>query len=352
VNGDDIAFSCTRARYKIWSDGLADFGFVKSIGKNYCHKRFMIINSELYDSEYQKTGKCHLPYFNAGLLLGRHKVAKVKAASVFDEDEEPQLPIVSTIDLVLYGAVNKERALGRFIHYNMAAIREVTAGKLNLFLPRSRGGLGIPSHGVSNHISIWQRRFATYLQRQEVQKLPCFRRDAAEAKQYLPVSKVNFDPWQVDEELDLKLKLNAVAHNFWLGSKERRDEIRREGPTGWRIADPDGETIWSTKLSGCSLRAIGRCCPMSGDLLSQLHFRLTVSVPKCRQPAPVGAIRWDEEPVTIAQISKSVCLEGRVTANEKGCGDTPSHMDVATPVVYRYEGELESFLGKSQVSSA
>jgi hypothetical protein len=35
VNGDDIAFPCSREAYKTWSDGLAAFGFVKSVGKNY-----------------------------------------------------------------------------------------------------------------------------------------------------------------------------------------------------------------------------------------------------------------------------------------------------------------------------
>jgi hypothetical protein len=283
VNGDDIAFSCTRARYKIWSDGLADFGFVKSVGKNYCHKRFMIINSELYDSEYLRTGRCHLPYFSSGLLMGQHRVSKVSPMTVFDEDEVPELPIITTIDLVLRSACNKERALGRFIHYNLDAVKEVTGSLLNLFLPRSRGGLGIESHGVKNHISLWQRRYATYLDHQNVQKLACYKRDACEAKQYLPISKVRCDPWSVDPDLRLCAKLSAVAHNFWQCSKEKLDEIRREGPVGWRVADPKGETKWMTKLSGSTVRAVGRCAPMVGDLSSQLHFRYTVSYNGPRQ---------------------------------------------------------------------
>jgi len=283
VNGDDIAFSCTRARYKIWSDSLADFGFVKSVGKNYCHKRFMIINSELFDSEYLKSGRCHLPFFNAGLLLGRHRVSKVKSVPMikvgdyFEDGDVEQMPIVTTLDLVLGGAVHPERALGRFIHYNMDAIKEVTSNKMNLFLPRCRGGLGIASHGINYKITSWQRRYATYLENQEVQKLPCFKRDAVEAGQYLPVSKVRTDPWSVPDDLDLVEKLNQVAHNFWCCSREKLDEIRNEGPTGWKIADPDGESKWQTKLSGCRLRAIGRCPMFGGSLLSQLHYRYTTS---------------------------------------------------------------------------
>jgi hypothetical protein len=283
VNGDDIAFSCTRARYQTWCDSLADFGFIKSVGKNYCHKRFMLINSELFDAEYKRTGKCHLPYFNSGLLLGRHKVAKVKSPSFMDDEDVPEVPIVSTIDLVLRGAVNPDRALGRFICYNKDAVEEVTNRRLNLFLPRCRGGLGIDGHGVRNHISLWQRRYATYLQRQNVQKLSCFKREAVESSEFLSVKKVQFDPWQADGDLSLKEKLNVVAANFWRASKDKLSELRRNGPHSWKIADPDGRTVWHTKLSGCQLRAIARCAPMSGDLLDQLHFRYTISyVPQCR----------------------------------------------------------------------
>lgn len=276
VNGDDIAFSCTRARYKTWSDHLADFGFVKSVGKNYCHRRFMIINSELFDSEYLRSGQCHIPYFNAGLLLGRHKVAKLKSLNVHDDEPEEQVPIVSTLDLVLNGARNPERALGRFIHYNLDAIREVTAGRLNLFLPRSRGGLGLRDYGIPNHISLWQRRYATFISNQEVSKLHGYSRDACEEDQYLPIKKVKFDPWDVDQDLELKDKLNAVAHNWGLTTKERRLELMRNGPTGWRVADPDASTVWNPKLSGSKLRAIQRCSPMR-DLSGEIHYRYTLS---------------------------------------------------------------------------
>jgi hypothetical protein len=292
VNGDDIAFSCTRARYHVWSDALADFGFIKSVGKNYCHKRFMLINSELYDSEYRRTGRCHLPYFNAGLLLGRHRVAKVKSQSCFDEDDVPEIPIISTIDLVLHGANDPERALQRFICYNKDAVEEVTDRKLNLFLPRSRGGLGINGHGIRNHISLWQRRYATYLQRQEIQRLSCFKREAVESCEFLSVKKVHTDPWQVDGDLDFHDKLSAVAHNFWQCSHDKLDEIRKNGPHSWKIADPKGQTVWQTKLSGCQLRAIVRCAPMSGDLTSQLHFRYTISyAPQCRTSDTIESLQ-------------------------------------------------------------
>jgi hypothetical protein len=305
VNGDDITFSCTRSRYKHWCESLADFGFVKSVGKNYCHKRFMIINSELFDSKYQQTGHCHLPYFASGLLLGRHKVGKseTQTESDFEETEEEGPPIVTTLDLVLRGACNKQRALLRFMHYNLRAVEQVTQRKLNLFLPRCFGGLALSSYGLKNHISLWQRRYATYLSKQKLVSLPGFKRDARESKQFLPIRSVRFNPWDVDADLDFKSKLNAVAHNFWLGSRERRDELRREGPTGSRIADPDGETVWSG-LSGCSLRTINRCAPMpnlEGEVPRfQLHCRYTVSVPDCvRKSIKSGCtqVAWSDDPL-------------------------------------------------------
>jgi len=336
VNGDDIAFSCTRARYNIWSDHLAEFGFVKSIGKNYCHKRFMIINSELFDSEYLRTGHCHLPYFNAGLLLGRHKVAKVKSASVFDDDPEPEVPIVSTLDLVLRGAFNPERALKRFIHYNLDAVREVTAGRLNLFLPRSRGGLELRDYGIPNHISLWQRRYATFIANQEVSKLPSYGRDAQEEDQYLPIKKVKYDPWSIDQDLDLKDSLRAVAHNWELSSKERRLELMRNGPVGWRIADVNATTVWNPKLSGSKLRAIARCSPMKGDLLGEIHYRYTVSYHP-RKEKPLNIV-WDD-----------ACVESQRSTSENASSNAilcrlPTEFSESPKAGFLYDGELESYI--------
>jgi hypothetical protein len=278
VNGDDIGFCCSKERYDRWSQDLAGFGFVKSVGKNYCSDRFFIINSELFDSRYVQTGKCHIPYFKSGLLLGRHKVQSVKG---IDEDESPDAPIISTLDLVLESALNKERALGRFVTYNRTSLEEVTQKRYNLFLPRENGGLGLKSYGIPFHVGLWQRRYATYLHQQEVLKLPSYRRVARGESPWLTVHRVKCDPWQVDDSLSLKEKLNALAKNFQRCDKEKLHELSRNGPKGWCVQDTEGRTEWNGRLSGSRLRAIGHCKPCNKDLTAQqVHYRYAISVPR------------------------------------------------------------------------
>jgi len=296
VNGDDISFSTTPSGYKKWSADIGEFGFIKSIGKNYCHRRFMMINSELYDSEYEQTGRCHLPYFKSGLLLGRSKVAK-------DEKSLPKPPVIVSLDLCLEGSDNPERTLSRFMTYHLDGVRQVTGGKTNLFLPVTRGGFGLSSHGCRVHVSLWQRRYAAFLAAQTTLRTSHYQRTADEAKQWLPTFRIRDDqlvisPSDYSDATDIPPPLidaNGVLedveptwlpalspdkrkeflHQLYHRSQAFRNELRSEGPPGWKMLDVDGVTAWKTILSGSILRKVAKCVPLSGDLTCELPYRFS-----------------------------------------------------------------------------
>jgi hypothetical protein len=294
VNGDDIAFSCNREEYNYWSNHLSDFGFVKSVGKNYCHRRFLMINSEMFDASYEVTGKCHIPYYPVGLLIGRSKVSK-------KEDEEAP-PVVVSLELCLRGSSNPDRTLLRFMAHNHKKVEEVTSRKTNLFLPISRGGLGLKNYGAKYHVGLWQRKYAAYLSQMPILRTDHFVREASEAGQWCPTYKVldfGVKPSMDDYEILPTLigeDGESVSEQTWLPgleldarkqfleslnkrSKDYLSDIRHDGPAGWRLMDPNGLTVWKTRLSGSKLRKIMHSKPLAGDLLDELPYRYSAYKP-------------------------------------------------------------------------
>jgi len=290
VNGDDIAFACSDERYAKWSDSLKDFGFVKSVGKNYCHQRFMIINSELFDSKYKETGRCHLPYFASGLLLGRSKVCK-------NEDGLEAPPVVVSLELCLRGSDNPNRTISRFMAYNHEKVEKVTGRKTSLFLPITRGGLGLKPYGVHYHVSLWQRRYAAYLSKRGVLRTSHFVREADEPGQWHPTYRIldtDLKPDMTDYEILPGLIEDGidVSESTWLPglteqsrrlfltgidnrTREHQLSLAGHGPAGWKLMDTEGRTVWKTSLSGAANRAILREKPLSGELLDELPYRYT-----------------------------------------------------------------------------
>lgn len=51
VNGDDILFTCNSAQYLKWKSWATSCGLVPSLGKNYCSRHFVMINSTLFKIE-------------------------------------------------------------------------------------------------------------------------------------------------------------------------------------------------------------------------------------------------------------------------------------------------------------
>jgi len=144
INGDDILFPVSGINmYNHWSSFLRVFGFVKSLGKNWFHPRIFTINSQLFyinsvawQSYVRPIYYTEIKYFQAGLLIGQHKVVGRTGDRV--------LPMSSVLQLVLDSSCNPKRSFSRFLFYNREWVRAVTQnGMVNIGLPIYLGGLGV-----------------------------------------------------------------------------------------------------------------------------------------------------------------------------------------------------------------
>lgn len=155
VNGDDILFPSSGEHYSIWQDYLSEVGFSLSLGKNYFHKRFLTVNSELYHDNGDFFHKIN--YLNVGLLTGQSKLS--------GRESDKLMPFWSTYNVVVDGANTPERAHRRFIHYNRSDVDAVTNhGEYSLFTHPVLGGLGchIPKN-MTPRFTAFQRRLALVL---------------------------------------------------------------------------------------------------------------------------------------------------------------------------------------------
>jgi hypothetical protein len=159
INGDDILFRADDVFYMIWKRWVRVVGFELSLGKNYIHKELLTINSQFYVyksgiDQFKKLG-----YMNPGLLTGQSKITGRKTASV--------APIWDYYNETISGAVDPERAHRRFMHYHKGTIKQLTrSGTYSLGLPFQRGGLGFRLPFGSGYLTHFQRRFASFLERE------------------------------------------------------------------------------------------------------------------------------------------------------------------------------------------
>lgn len=179
INGDDILFRSNPMHYQIWQNTIKEVGFELSPGKNYCHKEYLTVNSELYKVK-EVGGVCtfeKIDYFNIGLLKGQSKLNSTS------EKTRPR-PIWSTYDIVLKGAVNKVRAHSRFLFHNREAISLATNdGEYNLFAHQLLGGLGcnLPE-GISPNFTNFQLKLASFLREKALK--PCIGRNIRTSRFY------------------------------------------------------------------------------------------------------------------------------------------------------------------------
>jgi len=179
VNGDDILFRTDPTLYSLWREEIKISNLKLSVGKNYVHPTYLTINSLFFKhTRYtspdglRRNRFDEIPYFNVGLLTGQTKLTGRQV--VRDQ------PIWDHYDQVLRGANDSLRAHQRFVHYHKREVETYTLkGNLNLFLPRSRGGLGfsLPTGmelldseeegSPMPYITSFQRKFATFLKDRE-----------------------------------------------------------------------------------------------------------------------------------------------------------------------------------------
>jgi hypothetical protein len=155
VNGDDILFRTNDAFYSMWRENISEIGFELSVGKNYVHSNYLMVNSEPYWKDNHSLVK--LSYYNIGLLTGRSKLRSGSGT----------VPLWDYYNKVIGGASNKLRAHMRFLHLNQEVIERITfKGLYNLFIDPHYGGLGFQCHpDVRPHVKFttFQKQFGRYL---------------------------------------------------------------------------------------------------------------------------------------------------------------------------------------------
>lgn len=159
VNGDDIGFRANSRFYHYWIEEISHAGFELSLGKNYCSRNYLTINSRMF--YFSMKGKIpdfeEVGYLNVGLLQN----------TVVDRRRGAVRPIYDNYNELISRCNNKIFAHRRFFHYNFDVIQRVTGdGEFNLFISPYLGGLGFqPCPEIMDHIHItsFQRRFGSYL---------------------------------------------------------------------------------------------------------------------------------------------------------------------------------------------
>jgi hypothetical protein len=160
VNGDDILFRTNPEFYKLWLENIHEIGFELSLGKNYVHENYLMINSESY--WYDEGFFNHIKYLNVGLLTGQAKLT--------GRLELRMAPIWDYYNKTMSGASNKLRCHKRFLKLNRSLIDQFTKkGTYNLFIDQYFGGLGFDLYPeVKPYLKMtrFQRKFGHYLKGQ------------------------------------------------------------------------------------------------------------------------------------------------------------------------------------------
>lgn len=155
INGDDILFRADQRFHDLWVDKVHALGLTLSVGKYYYHKRVATLNSQFF-----LDGK-EVGYFNPGLLYKEYGYSGNKKKSYY-------LPLEQILSELLRGSWNKERSWTQFKHYWGTELKAATTGGLlNIFLPRSAGGLGCPDYGVKYNVTRTQKYLAWALHRHQ-----------------------------------------------------------------------------------------------------------------------------------------------------------------------------------------
>lgn len=187
VNGDDMIYIGTEEEWNLHAHFGAKIGLAMSPGKAYIHKKYANINSvnTTYNLEFKPSVKDGVhyssetpliqPFFNVGLMFGKHKV--VGKEGTLDPETGLTNSYSSVIDEVVRGSLpGKEcQVLKQYLCLHKDAINKECRGR-NLFLPVSVGGMGqtLPV-GFSNHITKTQQERFAWIYSREVHPYPDIR---------------------------------------------------------------------------------------------------------------------------------------------------------------------------------
>lgn len=168
VNGDDVLFQTDEEGYRIWKSVTASGGLRFSLGKNYVSRTWCMINSTLFlYSEVPDYFGCLVPQFypvpwlNLGLLRGMQKgvgnittcvdrYSFINSLGSRARDLCSNWPWERHSDLV-----------SAFIRHHSPLLALVQDG-ISWFLPRTLGGVGLPTWDLEATLTNGQRKYATF----------------------------------------------------------------------------------------------------------------------------------------------------------------------------------------------
>jgi len=156
INGDDIGFVTDASGYELWKKITSCGGLSPSLGKNFCSRDFIVLNSTFYKVGESSTGSRnfeYMPYINYGLLKcrnGRGQEIRDLAQSL-PASGDPRTQDIGALahDLVLgHPEVLQVTLLKRFLEAWGPSLKKFCPRGMSYYLPRHLGGLGLPSIGT------------------------------------------------------------------------------------------------------------------------------------------------------------------------------------------------------------
>jgi len=106
VNGDDLGFRTCREHYPVWEACLPEWGFVKSVGKNFVSPRWIQLNSTLFHR--RAAGLTEIGFVNFGFLTSRGKAREPDTFQGWSSPQDLMRQQLATIP----ARVNEWRNLG------------------------------------------------------------------------------------------------------------------------------------------------------------------------------------------------------------------------------------------------
>lgn len=185
VNGDDIAFVTNDEGYALWEHITARAGLLKSVGKNYCHKDFVCLNSMFFEVEREYSiwtdfkmsySYKYIPFTNYGLMIGSNGKTTIDTTDRNElknlccprESDIYRTPDLATLAEDLIDGHKYEyqvELLNRFYSIWSPILKSIIPDGCSWFLPKHLGGLGLPILGRStSHVASYlQLRMAAHL---------------------------------------------------------------------------------------------------------------------------------------------------------------------------------------------
>jgi len=176
INGDDIGFVTDQEGYDMWKRVTSAGGLEPSLGKNFCSREFIVLNSTFFDitGEGEHRTLVYRPYINYGLLNCRNEngtpIQDLRVT--LSSSDDPRSPGIGALARDLIRGHTEEvqmKLLKRFVEAWKPTLRTALPHGMSYWMPRHLGGLGLPIVGQftskdgKERYSRCQRVLAAYL---------------------------------------------------------------------------------------------------------------------------------------------------------------------------------------------